>query len=154
MEKHADRDAILHELQRVLPLERAMATLVGVGSEPTVEAIDFVQKVTAPPIVKSALWLYFDDLERSHSLSQDIHTPSGSYWHAIMHRREGDFWNSKYWFRKVGHHPVIGELGYDPFQFVDACEADGGRNAPELLATQRNEWVTLFNWCLREASLD
>src|SRR5687768_10504407 len=49
----------------------------------------------------AGLWLYHDFLDESHTLSQCIDTPSGSYWHAIMHRREGDFANSKYWFRRV-----------------------------------------------------
>src|SRR5439155_27265178 len=39
----------------------------------------------------AGLWLWFDYLDESHSLSQDIHTPEGSFWHGIMHRREGDF---------------------------------------------------------------
>src|SRR5688500_4990238 len=49
----------------------------------------------------AGLWLYHDFLDESHAISQDLHTVEGSYWHAIMHRREPDAWNSKYWFRRV-----------------------------------------------------
>jgi hypothetical protein len=52
----------------------------------------------------SALWLLHDFPDESHRISQEIETPEGSYWHGIMHRREGDFGNAKYWFRRVGRH--------------------------------------------------
>ena len=55
---------------------------------------------------RSGLWLYHDYLDTSHTISQSISTPTGSYWHGIMHRREPDFSNAKYWFRRVGRHPV------------------------------------------------
>ena len=42
----------------------------------------------------SGVWLLHDYLDESHKISQDIDTTSGSFWHGIMHRREGDFWNS------------------------------------------------------------
>ena len=74
----------------------------------------------------SGLWLLAGDLDRSHSISQEISSPDGSFWHGIMHRREGDFGNAKYWFRKVGAHPVLDQLSKlsdgdyaDPFDFVD-----------------------------------
>ena len=54
----------------------------------------------------SGLWLLHGYLDQSHTLSQEIHTPTGSYWHGIMHRREPDFPNAKYWFRRVGTHPI------------------------------------------------
>ena len=58
----------------------------------------------------AGLWLLAGELDRSHELSQGIESATGSYWHGIMHRREGDFWNSKYWFRRVGRHSVLEEL--------------------------------------------
>jgi len=101
--------------------------------------------------IAAALWLYIDELDRSHQISQQISTPTGSFWHGIMHRREGDFPNSHYWFRKAGEHPAMtGITGYDPHQFIDAVAADGGRNNPELVALQRQEWFVLFEWIALE----
>ena len=47
----------------------------------------------------AGLWLYHDFLDESHSISQEIATSTGSFWHGIMHRREPDPSNAKYWFR-------------------------------------------------------
>ncbi|GAA4862737.1 hypothetical protein GCM10023310_47670 [Paenibacillus vulneris] len=55
---------------------------------------------------KAGLHLLNENLDKSHSLSQEIHNPTGSYWHGIMHRMEGDYSNAKYWFRQAGAHPV------------------------------------------------
>lgn len=59
---------------------------------------------------ESGLWLLAGELDRSHTISQDQSSAEGSFWHGIMHRREGDFGNSKYWFRRVGRHNVHDEL--------------------------------------------
>jgi hypothetical protein len=108
----------------------------------------------------SGVWLLHDFLDESHTVSQSIETPSGSYWHAIMHRREGDFSNSKYWLRRVGGHPVIELISqrigspYDPFAFVDCCEgAIHGKSADReaCLDTQQSEWELLFDFCYRAA---
>jgi hypothetical protein len=113
---------------------------------------------------RAGLYLYHDFLDESHALSQDLHTAEGSYWHALMHRREPDASNSKYWFRRVGAHPVLGllveecpALGYrytDPFAFVDFAErVRGTGTAEEELArrVQLLEWQLLFDWCFRAA---
>lgn len=120
---------------------------------------------TAAALCRAGLWLAYNFLDHSHRISQDDPTSEGSYWHAIMHRREPDAWNSKYWFRRVGDHPVIAQLrqqaaatlGYDytsPFEFVDFCERVRGHgSAEEQLArqVQRLEWQLLFDHCYRLA---
>ncbi|HJZ55807.1 MAG TPA: hypothetical protein VKE74_12640 [Gemmataceae bacterium] len=112
----------------------------------------------------AGLWLYHDFLDESHTISQEIETPTGSFWHAIMHRREPDAWNSKYWWRRVGSHPVLGLLrehapvvGYaftTPEAFVDLCERvrGSGSDGEELAKrVQLLEWQLLFDWCYRHA---
>lgn len=38
----------------------------------------------------------------AHNIAQDIHTPMGSWIHALLHLIEGDTGNAGYWFRKAG----------------------------------------------------
>jgi len=112
----------------------------------------------------AGLWLRFDYLDESHSISQELHGPEGSFWHAIMHRREGDFSNSKYWWRRVGSHPVYAALGeearrfgvfasakWDPNAFVDRVEAAGSADTEVLARLQDREWTLLFDHCRRQA---
>jgi hypothetical protein len=74
--------------------------------------------------VLSALWLWHDYLDESHIISQKIDTPTGSFWHAIMHRREGDFSNSKYWYARCADHPALGDAG--GAGGIDRASAAGG----------------------------
>ncbi len=124
----------------------------------------------------SGVWLYHNFLDASHTISQGIHTATGSYWHGIMHRREPDFSNSKYWFRKVGHHAIFGDLckaaariasgvsnapeilttqaNWDALAFVDLCaDALEGRSAHDALCReiQLREWELLFDYSYRKA---
>jgi hypothetical protein len=76
--------------------------------------------------VKAGLHLLNYDLDRCHDLAQDREgTSTFDYWHAILHRREGDFGNAKYWLTRTGPHPVrIQVYGPDLVQalaFVDQC---------------------------------
>lgn len=142
-------------LFETLTLDEAMSQLVVKETGPdglvrSVERILADQTVAAKPALVAGLWLYVDQLDRSHRISQGIHNATGSFWHGIMHRREGDFSNSHYWFRKVGDHPAIKLIDdYDPHAFVDQV-ADAtvrGDELPELTDQQRREWLTLFEWC-------
>ncbi|MEX2307570.1 MAG: hypothetical protein WD738_08265 [Pirellulales bacterium] len=126
----------------------------------------------------SGVWLLHDYLDESHEISQGIDTPEGSFWHAIMHRREGDFSNSKYWLRRVGRHPVFDAIGqraaelaavrgaeqaakklisggaWDAFAFVDLCEAaerDQSTEGELCRDIQQAEWELLFDHCYRAA---
>src|SRR5205814_6094788 len=72
--------------------------------------------------VLAGLHLWNDSLAESHTLAQGIETPTGSYWHGIMHRREPDYSNAKYWFQRVGDHPVYTELYHKAVEILDADE--------------------------------
>ena len=112
----------------------------------------------ARSLCQSGLWLLAGELDRSHQISQNIESAEGSFWHGIMHRREGDFDNAKYWFRRVGHHTIFERLNEitdgvyaDPFDFVDACQAaikEGGVPESECQQAQWIEWQALMAHCL------
>lgn len=125
----------------------------------------------------AGLWLWHDFLDRSHDFSQEIHSPTGSYWHAIMHRREPDYSNSKYWYRRVGDHEIFPSLheyanelaadendsefqdlasgvSWDPGAFVDVCASVArGRCNAEVACRKvaRREWQLLFDYCFQRA---
>ena len=122
-----------------------------------------VEDSTMGCAVQSGLLLWNDALNVSHTISQDLESKTGSYWHGIMHRREPDYSNAKYWFGRVGNHPTFPALrkraldllqacsaestllsdyagsiqeqdNWDAFQFVDWCQAaDGERSTPEAV---------------------
>ncbi len=75
--------------------------------------LDALRSLTSPyagRLVESALWLLAGELDRSHEISQNAGSAEGSFWHGIMHRREGDYSNAKYWFRQVGDHVAVKRL--------------------------------------------
>jgi hypothetical protein len=128
----------------------------------------------------SAVWLVHDFLDEAHAICQDIPTSSGSYWHAIMHRREGDYSNAKYWLRRVEQHEAFSSFAartaelaafrgqsrtleklvrggaFDPFAFVDLVEkAVRSQQSDDIelcLDIQQAEWETLFDWCYQQAN--
>jgi len=93
---------------------------------------------------KSGLLIWNDCEHEAHTIAQGIPTAEGSYFHAIIHRREPDIWNSNYWFRKAGDHPVF-SLVYD---FVYQNVPDDIKS--RLLTENRWDPVT-FNVLVEEA---
>jgi hypothetical protein len=62
----------------------------------------------------AGLHLLNDNFETGHGICQAIMTDTGSYWHALCHRREGhlgsgvasNLSNARGWFRRAGDQPV------------------------------------------------
>jgi hypothetical protein len=156
------------------------------AARPALEALTleraFAPQTVGDPEMASAclagLWLRHDFLDESHRMSQEIETTTGSYWHGLMHRREPDYANAKYWFRRVGDHAVFPAVRaaaanlaaqtiadppaqflktqstWDPFAFIDLCEqvARGPSTAAALCREiQAREWEILFDYCYRQA---
>ena len=121
-----------------------------------------------------ALWLY-GFLDESHSIAQGVDSAEGSYWHALVHRSEGDFSNSKYWYRRVGCHaifpallgaarqlevnssstlaPILELSDWDPFLLVEAMEQAARREMEDralLQAIAREEYNLLMGYCLSQ----
>jgi hypothetical protein len=127
----------------------------------------------SPQGVICGLWLRLDEIDEAHRIAQDLDTPEGSFWHAIVHRCEPDPGNSAYWFRRTGRHPVFPTLvaqvnrllathsgtgftlrhEWDPFAWIDFWER--ARREPNsaawrlALEIQRVEWEVLFDYCAK-----
>jgi hypothetical protein len=44
------------------------------------------------------------DWHRAHRIVQQDETDPFACWiHAVLHKIEGDDWNSRYWYRRAGH---------------------------------------------------
>ena len=118
-----------------------------------------------PAAALSGLYLYIGCWDEAHAQADAAESAENYFWHAIVHRQEPDAWNSGYWFRKTGAHPVFPRLadeaervGYaagrpwDPIGFVDYCEAARHDSESERLArkVQLIEWQLLFDYSARE----
>lgn len=125
--------------------------------------------------LKAGLFCIHDYLDESHQYSQSVQNQgihrAGDYWHHIMHRREPDYSNAKYWSRAVGYHPlhdilpdVVGNLfnlegsdsveewkgrllqnnHWSPNTFVDCCAECEATHDPELNRfAQTIQWIEM-----------
>ena len=149
--------AAITPLFSLLLPDQAMNQLV-VKQGATAELLQLVEQINQSEVLscrnalQAALWLYIDELDRSHTVAQNIKDETGSFWHGIMHRREGDFSNSHYWFRKTGEHQAMAMIeDYNSHDFIDAVEARHMGTADDLVELQRREWKILFAWCANKA---
>lgn len=98
--------------------------------------------------LQALLHLLNDDLDAAHKLVQ-IHEEdsTANYIHQLVHRREGDWGNTRYWVGMTGAHPFYTEFGNGTArERVDLCQ----RNAPGAAALAWDEQVGLLGWVVRE----
>lgn len=126
--------------------------------------------------LRALVLLWHDHLEAAHGLVQDLPGAEAAFVHGILHRREPDYSNARYWFHRVGAHPVLEPLAdaaapllaahpalpfrlirdgrWDPFAFIDAvsvaCRGPGqGGQVGLLRLLQREETVALARHLVR-----
>ena len=138
------------------------------------------ESIARPQYAEACLagaYLTLGALDQSHDISQNLPDAAGSYWHAIMHRMEGDYSNSCYWLRQAAlsapftelpgklkseiprpAHKSIAKLieaeNWEPAQFVAAVETVSTTNKEaikQLQTIQTAEWVALYNYCCKKA---
>ncbi len=125
-----------------------------------------IEACRCPEEVRAGLYLLNGDWQRAHEVAQALDSRPGAHWHALVHRHEPDYGNSRYWLRRVGDSPVYPRLAaaaraaghgdevapegaWDPFRFTD-CYARGrpGDWTRELDALERQ---ALLEHCLERA---
>jgi hypothetical protein len=135
------------------------------------ESIAGAQAIIRAPafaLVRGALLYALDAIHEAHVYFQEGTGDLAAYWHGTMHRREGDFDNARYWFRRAGTQPFFGvahsaaaahsadmarQSSWDPYLFTGQCEQAkfGAENTAELLALQRVEFDAAFDYTWRQA---
>lgn len=115
--------------------------------------------------IKAGLYLLNGDWKLAHESSQDLHTAIGAHWHALVHRHEPDYQNSKYWLRRMEASPVYARLveasmevgreaqvapqgAWDPMLFTDYFSDPSNQSWTRPL--DRLEQQLLLDYCLGE----
>lgn len=164
----------------VPPAELGPGPRAGVLSEAEINrrvdtAFDKHGRPRKAELVRSLILLWHDHLDASHQISQSVHNSDGSFVHGIMHRREPDYSNAKYWWRSTGRNPCFPDIAaniadldgiadelrdrvlsggdWDPFAFTDAVAAGFRESATSpihqaLVAIQKAETDTLLAYLL------
>src|ERR1051326_6562697 len=181
-------DAIKREIQKLF--ETSESPELGPGPRPGIKSEGELQnsldecfgnsemKAERHELIRALVLLWHDHLDAAHKIAQDIGSASGSFVHGILHRREPDYGNAAYWFRRVGPHPAFPALAkrvaefsssishasllqrlikngqWDPLAFVDACSSLASKPPSDagqryLREVQRIETETLLDWLIQ-----
>jgi hypothetical protein len=169
---HPDAVALFDKAKRVtMPLVRSGACDPRAKALKNRKASELFPGAKSAEAVLAGMLLRLNCWSEAHELAQDIGSPEGSYWHAIVHRMEPDYGNAAYWFRRVGKHSIFPHLlaraetlaaqspqarlampgEWRPEIFFQLCEdasnKPGSDNERLALNIQQAEWELLMEWC-------
>jgi hypothetical protein len=122
-------------------------------------------------ICYAGLLMAQDFIWEAHEIVQDYPEVESSWWHAYMHRMEGDYGNSAYWYRRVGDAALYSCLqekvdaldvaqelsslqsgSWDPYKCNDLIQEYRNSSCDNSLQEiHRLEWSVLFGACLEKA---
>jgi hypothetical protein len=54
------------------------------------------------------------DWDNAHNIAQEYSDPVANWIHAVLHKIEGDVWNSKYWYARTSNNGAAGK-SYEGF---------------------------------------
>jgi hypothetical protein len=164
-------EGLLQKLQPADILDREVWRRVRDADDATIAGGLTIGQPVTFSLVRGGLLYALDDLDGAHRIFQEASGDLGAYWHGMIHRREGDFDNARYWFRRAGELPVFNELHgeaakssadmarqstWDPYLFTGQCEqARFGAEEliVELAKLQRAEFNVLFDYSWRQSGL-
>ena len=103
---------LAHLLATSVPPQLGPNSRPGVWSEsaiasellPTFKSLSLSQE--RQELIRALILLWHDHHEAAHEIAQGVDNPDGAFVHGIMHRREPDYGNAAYWFRRVGNMPL------------------------------------------------
>ena len=132
------------------------------------EAIPSYARLTngTQALIYASALLWHDHLKEAHRIVQDDASTEAAFIHGIVHRREPDYSNAKYWFHRVGAHATFPTIAarvekllaghqaetspafisggaWQPMPFIDACEkvAHRPQTDPEVKLLQQIQWI-------------
>ena len=162
------RDDLLEKLTPSEPLSYDLVLRIREADDATLSGGREIGSAARFPLIRGALFYVVDALDDGHRIFQEDHSDLGSYWHGMMHRREGDFENARYWFRRAGalpnaaalhraaaeHSPLMArQTTWDAYLLTGECErASRGdtESIGECRALLRAEFDAVFDYCWRQ----
>ena len=104
------QDGLLEKLTPSEPLSTALLLRVRATDDAAVSGGKTIGHAENFALVRGGLLYAIDAIHEAHAFFQDAKGDLGAYWHGMMHRREGDFENARYWFRRAGVLPCFATL--------------------------------------------
>ena len=135
------------------------------------EISSYVQNQKYGQLCYAGLLMAQDYIWEAHEIVQGYPEVEASWWHAFMHRMEGDYGNSAYWYRRVGEPGNYASLltavqnlefsteastvldwdSWDSFKFNDLIASSSGDFRDELHDIHRLECLLLIKICYIKA---